>query len=141
MTPLMYQCQKGNLESVKQLLENGADVSIRDNSNQNAFDYAQLGPNADECLQILLKGRAIIEEAEFELQQASVKVVLLGEPGAGKTTLLKRLRSLEDGSGLRGNFPKGDHPNMATDGIEITQIHNTTKTNDDVAERWSLIFF
>jgi broad-specificity NMP kinase len=65
-----------------------------------------------------------------------VKVVLVGEPGAGKTTLSKRLRSLEDESGLKGNFPK-EMSNIATDRIEVTEIHN--KVNVQISNNRSKV--
>jgi serine/threonine protein kinase/GTPase SAR1 family protein len=136
----MYQCQKGNIESVKQLLENGADIEIRDKSNHNASYYAKIGPKSDECLKLLCERGVKLEVAGTALRQPIVKVMLVGEPGAGKTTLLKRFQSLEDNSGLRGNFPTG-MSNIATNGVEITEIHSkgNIKTSDGV--NCSLIFY
>ena len=40
-SPLMYAVKYGNLNIVKQLVEAGADINLRNNEGANAFYYAQ----------------------------------------------------------------------------------------------------
>ena len=52
-TALMFGCH--TVEIVKQLLEKGADISLKDNSGKNAIDYAKEYVNNEEIVTILEK--------------------------------------------------------------------------------------
>jgi ankyrin repeat protein len=40
MTALMYAAERGRVEAVQTLLEDGADRTIRDNTGRTAYDHA-----------------------------------------------------------------------------------------------------
>lgn len=41
-TPLMHAVINNDIDSVKELIYNGADISIKDNNNRTALDYAYI---------------------------------------------------------------------------------------------------
>jgi len=55
-TPIMYACQKNNINAVKILLENGADMNMQDSDGYSAIFYA-IWKNNIEILEILCQNK------------------------------------------------------------------------------------
>ncbi len=52
ITPLMYAARYNNVEMLKELLNNGADLSLKDSRGNTALKYAELS-NAKEAIEFL----------------------------------------------------------------------------------------
>ena len=61
MSPLMWAARDGNPEAVSILLEHGADISLRNNFNCSALDYANLN-GREEAAAILRKAGATTDQ-------------------------------------------------------------------------------
>ena len=52
ITPLMYAARYNNVEMLKELLNNGADLSLKDSRGNTALKFAELS-NAKEAIEFL----------------------------------------------------------------------------------------
>jgi ankyrin repeat protein len=59
-TALMFACKNGNINMVNELINNGADIHVKDCQNKNALSYAYENGSENIVLLLLIKGSKIV---------------------------------------------------------------------------------
>ena len=131
VTPLMRAADKGDLDAVRRLLAEGAEVNARDWMGRTALLHACVHGGANPLVIAALLAAGADANAQDKGGTTALKVVAMGEPGPNRTSALREL--LAAGADAKGKDRNGGTALMsAAAGGDVETVRLLLEAGADV---------